>query len=248
MFVHRPAVRTEALELIASGVNDCEIARRLGLARTTIRDWRNQPYGKWRDTATCPRCGRASRPMAFAPGDYAELLGIYLGDGCVSRQGRTWRLRVSLDTRHTLILDEVDELLRRCFPGHKVGRTTPRDGGCAVPWVYSSHLPCLFPQHGPGKKHERTIRLEAWQEQLVAESPWRFLRGCVWTDGCSFINRTGPYEYLSYDFFNLSEDILDVFAWAGDLVGVEHRRYEHRIRIYQRASVALMEQHIGLKR
>ena len=44
MFVHGPPIRTEALALIAAGVNDCEIARRLGIARTTIRDWRAPRY------------------------------------------------------------------------------------------------------------------------------------------------------------------------------------------------------------
>ena len=29
-----------------------------------------------------------------------------------------------------------------------------------VVWGYSSHLSCLFPQHGEGKKHERQIMLE----------------------------------------------------------------------------------------
>ena len=41
------------------------------------------------------------------------------------------------------------------------------DGHCAVVRVYSNHLPCLFPQHGPGKKHERAIVLESWQQEIV---------------------------------------------------------------------------------
>jgi hypothetical protein len=247
MFVHAPAVRSEALRLAAAGVNDCEIARQLGVARTTVRDWRRIPYERRRDTAKCPRCGRASRPLHFAGGDYAELLGIYLGDGCISRQGRTWQLRISLDSRHSFILEEIEALMARCFPGHKVGRTLAHEGRCSIPWVYSSHLTCLFPQHGRGKKHERSIRLEDWQQQLVSAAPWRFLRGCIWTDGCSFVNHTGRYAYPSYDFANRSQDILDMFVQAADLVGIEYRRYRHSIRIYRRASVALMEEHVGLK-
>ena len=34
----------EALRLVAAGVNDCEIARRLGVPRTTVRDWRKPRY------------------------------------------------------------------------------------------------------------------------------------------------------------------------------------------------------------
>jgi len=29
--------------LIAAGINDCEIARQLGIPRTTVRDWRRRP-------------------------------------------------------------------------------------------------------------------------------------------------------------------------------------------------------------
>ena len=73
------------------------------------------------------------------------------------------------------------------------------DGGATVVlWVYSRHLSCLFPQHGPGKKHERRIVLEAWQQEIVEAAPWAFLRGCIRSDGCVFVNRTGRYEYLSY--------------------------------------------------
>ena len=35
----------------------------------------------------------------------------------------------------------------------------------------------LFPQHGPGRKHQRRIELEPWQEWIVAEYPGDFARG-----------------------------------------------------------------------
>jgi hypothetical protein len=65
---------------------------------------------------------------------------------------------------------------------------------CASTTVTSA---CHFPQAGPGKKHERPIVLEPWQAAIVEAEPWRFLRGCIRSDGCVFINRTGRYEYLS---------------------------------------------------
>ena len=80
--------------------------------------------------------------------------------------------------------------------------------------VYNSHLSCLFPQAGPGKKHQRAIALEPWQAERVAAAPWAFLRGCIRSDGCVFVNRTGPYEYLTYDFYNLSAEIRQLFVDA----------------------------------
>ena len=74
-----------------------------------------------------------------------------------------------------------------------------------------------------------------------------FLRGCIWSDGSSFVNRTGPYEYLSYEFANLSVGILDLFCTVCELVGVEHRRYAQRVRVNRRPSVAVMVANVGLK-
>jgi hypothetical protein len=34
-------------------------------------------------------------------------------------------------------------------------------------------LPCLFPRHGLGKKHERPIVLGPWQAAIVDTAPWR---------------------------------------------------------------------------
>jgi hypothetical protein len=85
--------------------------------------------------------------------------------------------------------------------------------------AYSTHLPCLLPQDAEGKKQDRPIVLEDWQMCQLEEAPWRFLKGCIRTDGCAFVNRTGPYSYLSYHFCNNSEDIIDLFTRACRLVG-----------------------------
>ena len=31
-------------------------------------------------------------------------------------------------------------------------------------YSFSKHWPCLFPQHEPGRKHERKIELMPWQQ------------------------------------------------------------------------------------
>ena len=106
-------------------------------------------------------------------------------------------------------------------------------------------------------KHERRIALERWQREIVEAAPWPFIRGCIRTDGCAFINRTDvhrekPYEYLSYDFSNMSTDIVDLFLAACDRVGVFTRVNRNNrglwdVRINRRESVARMREHVGLK-
>jgi hypothetical protein len=242
--MHRPATRERAAALKELGWTDLAIARELGIARSTLRAWR---AGTDAMMTACPRCWQRARPVIMTPADYAYLLGVYLGDGYIVDTPRTQRLRISCDVAHPSVLAEIGTALERTFLWSKVCRVTADDGATTVWSVYSRHLRCLFPQAGPGKKHDRPIVLEPWQARVVASAPWPLLRGLVQSDGCSFINRTGEYAYPSYDFRNRSTDILDLFADTCDSVGIQYRRYAERIRVYRRESVALMREHVGLK-
>ena len=186
--------------------------------------------------------------MRFEAAEYAELLGLYLGDGHITTMPRTQRLRIFLDARYRTIVDETEALLRRCFPDNGVGRVIRHEGAMVVLWTHHNHLACLLPQHGAGKKHERPIALERWQEHLVQSAPWAFIKGCIRSDGCVFLNRTGRYEYLSYSFDNHSADIRALFVATCRSVGVACRPAGTSVRIYRRASVALMFEHVGVKR
>ena len=233
--------------MIAAGKSDSEIARRLGIARTTVRDWRRPRYVRKSPVVRCERCWQTTRPVRFTPADYAELLGLYLGDGYICALPRTERLRIFLDARYTVVVDETEALLQRCFPANRLGRLSRHAGAMAVLWIYNGHLSCLFPQHGAGMKHERSIVLEPVAGGAGGSAPWSFLKGCIRSDGCVFVNRTGKYEYLSYDFTNRSADIRELFARVCDSVGVDCRPAGDRVKIYRRASVELMREHVGIK-
>jgi hypothetical protein len=252
--MHPPHLRERALELIAAGHNDCQVALIMGIPRGTVRDWRRPSYFP-RPRELCPRCWRHAKPIRFTPSDYSELLGLYLGDGYVSEGPRTALLRITLDAKYPGIIETTRTLLQRCFPNNAVGKITRPSGDlggpCTVVSVSSVHLPCLFPQHGPGLKHQRRITLEAWQWQQLEDAPFAFLRGCIRSDGCAFINRTGPYSYLSYQFDNRSKDIVALFTRACHLAGLEYRvncyRSKWRVRLNRRASVARLLDQVGLK-
>ena len=247
MFVHTTDVRDAALELVGQGLNDSEISRRLDVPRTTVREWRRRARPRARAIEYCSRCWRATKPVRFTAPDYAELLGFYLGDGHISPLARTQRLRIHLDARHPTVVDEAETLLRRSFPANRVGRARRHHGSMVILTVYHAHLGCLFPQVGPGKKHERLIRLEPWQADIVEGEPWRFLRGCIRSDGCVFVNRTGRYSYLSYEFSNLSRDIVDLFMATCKRLGLRPRRYPRYVRLYRREDVARLVAEVGTK-
>lgn len=118
------------------------------------------------------------------------------------------------------------------------------------------HWLCLFPQHGPGRKHERAIVLEEWQTEVVSAFPADFLRGLFHSDGCRVNNwatrvvsgRKKRYDCPRWQFVNASEDILGLCTRALDLVDVPWRRSAARVvSVSRRDAVTRLDGLIGPK-
>jgi hypothetical protein len=198
----------------------------------------------------CPIC--AGRPTRTAA--YAALLGYYLGDGCISAAPRYYALRVSCDTAYPGIVADVTTSIRDVRPGATVCHV--RAPGVVVVQSNWKHWPCLFPQHGPGRKHERPIVLEDWQRAIVEARPAAFLRGLFHSDGSRVRNwatrtvagQRKRYDYPRWQFTNVSPDIRELCCWALDLVDVPWRQSNHQtISVSTRAAVARLDGLIGPK-
>ncbi|MGP3633436.1 transcriptional regulator [Streptomyces sp. 24-1644] len=245
--------RKRALALLDQGFSQNSVSKQTGISRAAIRSWlaRIQPLNR---STPCPRCCDTPVPPQD-PVAYSYLLGLYLGDGCISANRRgVYSLRIACADAWPGLIDACVEAVRKVRPSNKVCRV-PRPG-CQYVTSFSKHWPCLFPQHGPGKKHDRKIALEPWQRRIVDAHPWEFIRGLIHSDGCRIINWTTRivggkqrrYEYPRYFFTNLSPDIMKLFTGTLDLVGVEWKQANSRnISVARRASVALMDAHVGPK-
>ena len=124
--------------------------------------------------------------------------------------------------------------------------------GCVSVQSYASHWPCLLPQHGAGRKHERQIVLTDWQRALVEEHPGAFVRGLFHSDGCRVINkvtvRGRSYAYPRYLFVNESADILGLCGWGLDLLGVDWRlNRRNSLSVARRTAVATLDRWVGPK-
>jgi hypothetical protein len=179
---------------------------------------------------------------------YAYLLGIYLGDGCLTPFHRgVWKLRIFMDARYTGIVESCKIAINE-VAARTAGQS--RREGCVEIYSYWKHWLCLFPQHGAGEKHLRPIRLEHWQTRLIEEHPKAFIRGLIHSDGCRAINRVKQrrYEYPRYFFTNHSADIRALFKWACGLIGVESRpNNQYNISVARRRSVEILDGFIGPK-
>ncbi|MEV8601383.1 transcriptional regulator [Streptomyces griseoviridis] len=246
------STRERTLALLGQGRSLSSISRETGISRAAIRSWQI-------------RLEPLPRMVAPAPGPpaddhaYAYLLGLYLGDGCISAHPRTGTyLRIACADAWPGLLQLCREAITRVRPG--VGVYSVQKQGCAMVTSYSPHWPELFPQHGPGKKHERRIVLEPWQQAIVDAHPWEFIRGLIHSDGCRIVNWTTRvvagerkrYEYPRYFFSNKSDDIRALCTDTLDKVGVEWTVLARgsdpfNVSVARKASVALMDVHIGPK-
>ena len=193
--------------------------------------------------------------MRIEPGDvppraYAYLLGLYLGDGYICRSGRTWRLRISMDSRYPGIIEEARAAIGAVLVGSKASVQHIRNQNSVEVIGHSNSLPRLFPQHGPGPKHTRPIVLADWQREIVDRHTELFLRGLIHSDGCRVTNSVwkGKYAYPRYFFTQVSTDIMELFCRSCRQLGIEYRfNKPTSVSIARAASVATLDSFVGPK-
>ena len=186
--------------------------------------------------------------------EYVYVLGLYLGDGNLSCNGRSYQLRITLDSRYPAIIEAAAAAVREIVPHGRVHVRT-RNGAQIIEAGWKN-WPELFPQHGPGRKHTRAIVLAAWQRSLVDAHPEGFLRGLIHSDGCRVVNRftvalpsgRRGYAYPRYFFTNMSSDIRGLFCEYCEQLNVRCTRSNYKtISVADRRSVALLDTFIGAK-
>lgn len=252
--------------LFGLGLNNCQISRITGVSVPAVREWRGRP-AEWPHVrrvngipggpgARCPRCdGRDLDEEA-----YVYLLGQYLGDGYIVLMRRgVYKLQITMTAVYHQMINECVEAMAAvrssgCRPNLQ------NFEGCVNVYAYWKHWPCVFPQHGPGRKHKRRIVLEPWQEDLVTRNPHLLLRGLIQSDGWRGTNsitrrywtKSGfvvrRYGYPRYMFTNHSTDIRAIFARSCDAYGVAWRQMNWKtISVARRVDVQKLDRVIGPK-
>ena len=173
-------------------------------------------------------------------------------------RGRSFQLVITLDAIYPDIIEECRAAIVLTLAGRRAAAAI-RTGSSARISVTagSKHWPDLFPQMGPGRKHERPIVLAPWQREIVETHPWPFVRGLIHSDGCRTVNRfktrlpsgrVAEYAYPRYFFSNLSADIRGLFCESCEQLGLRWTQSNHRnISISHRTSVALLDENVGPK-
>jgi hypothetical protein len=253
VFVHSNDVYRTVIDLFESGRSDYEIARMVGVPRSTVQKWRHTDPALRRATSTVTHW-RAAEPEL-----YCYALGLYLGDGhIVVRNARPRFLRLFLDAAYPELVDEAAQAFERVFSPARVHHYDWGRENRIILQLSHRALLVAFPQHGPGKKHSRRIELSDWQRELTHANPGALVRGLIHSDGCRTVNRfktrlpsgrVAEYAYPRYFFSNLSPDIRSIFVEHCELLGVRCTQSNPRnVSISHRRSVAILEEVVGPKR
>jgi hypothetical protein len=246
--MHPRVIVDAALELAMSGTAVSDIGARLGVPRRTVADWINGaiPHSASLEPGSQPD---GLRHRAALGREYVHLLGLYLGDGCLSRQPRdVYKLRIFLDAKYPAIIAGAGNAIE-AVADRKCGMLL-RGGTCVEVYSGWRAWPSLFPQHGAGKKHERLIELAPWQVDLVARWPHELVKGLLQSDGCRFQNSgRGGWSAPRYAFKNRSTDIHRIFRDACERVGVRWTAAGvDTTYVSRQADVAILDEFIGPKR
>ncbi len=191
------------------------------------------------------------------PAVYAYMLGLYLGDGCLVVPGRgSSRITFSLDEKYPAIIERACLGLAQLLPETSVCTTKGR--GQVVVGKTHPAVHTAFPQHGPGKKHERRIELCQWQLEVTRVHPKDLIAGLIDSDGSRCTNsfktmlpsgRMGEYSYPRYFFTNYSADIRQIFIDHCSIAGIHATQSSFKnISISHRDSVAKLDEFVGPKR
>ncbi|MFJ9561796.1 helix-turn-helix domain-containing protein [Streptomyces fuscichromogenes] len=253
-----PSIRAQAVALMRQGVPNRTVAGQLNIPLGTIGWWRSKDRKARGETyekpTDCPVCtGRGFDQVA-----YGYLLGLYLGDGHIISKSKQHHLSLYCNATQSGLIAAAEDAMRKVMALPSVSqRHRP---GCVEVKSYTRHWVCMLPQHGPGKKHERPIVLEAWQQGIVNARPWEFIRGLIHSDGCRLTNWTTRmvggerkrYEYPRYFFTNASDDIRRLYTDTLDKLGIDwthctRNGNPYNISVARKASVALLDTHVGPK-
>lgn len=199
-----PQIINQAKQLHAAGYSISKISKELGISRAAIRD--NVVLNKIKPRLTVDPANKIFNNHEKKC--YSYLLGLYYGDGCISKYARTYKLRIFLGRHETDVSQMAKQSINCLFPTNKINDYPLIHSKCNEISVYSSKLLAYFPDHGEGKKHSRQIALVDWQKNIVEEYPEFFVTGLYDADGCGYYDN----GYLKYNFVNTSKDIFDMFT------------------------------------
>ena len=223
--------------LVAEGLNDCEISapNRDSPADSPRLAARTDPSDNVSVQAntSCNQCGHEATSSSGLPiPEYTYLLGMYLGDGCISRAPKGV-LAPAHFPRHEVRWHLIDECVRSMggvMPDKPVNVRRTRPGvNCASSQFSFEGVAMPVPSTRPGNEAQAQHRAQPVAAGPHRQDPRPLIAGLIHSDGCRVINpsmgHTLPALHVSN---NESADIRRIFCDACDQLGIPWRQPKKR--------------------
>lgn len=185
--------------------------------------------------------------------NYSYLFGLYLGDGCLNSRKNikyhNYDIRIYQDSKYPILIQACANAMQKVI-GRKPSVVKRKQSNCYVISAAAKNLINIFPQHGPGKKSDRRIKIKNWQKNIIKLYPKQFIKGLIDSDGCRYLDN----NYIRYSFINKSFDIIKIFEYYIKLCGVSSIYIRQRkdgiyvALVHKKHDVQLLESFIGIKK
>ena len=228
--------REQCISLRRQGDSLRLIAQKAGLSLSAVRYHVRDIETETRNLrAPSGRKPKPFRPFLLPSEDFAYLIGVFAGDGCLSRLPRTYKFSIACDNRYPDLIAKYAALLERITGCPPI--VQPRNESKATDVIlHGIDLPTLFGLPC-GRKTESGFQTPAWvfedQQYLKA-----FVRGLVETDG-GIYKRNRPDKGRTWEciFVAYNAQIMADFLKAASLLGYCFRHNGVRASLSNTAEV-----------
>lgn len=157
--------------------------------------------------------GSHPKPVPAQSALLAYVVGVALGDGNLSINGRAIRLRISCDAKYPELAAKIRQALNELLPHNRVS-TVPKTSRCFDISCHSKHWETLLGWHvGYGSKIDQQVCVPGWIKSNRSYLT-SCLRGLLETDG-SLYDRGYPMVMFVTAIPVLAQDVLEMISSLG---------------------------------
>ena len=227
--------------------NKLALSKKFKIPRATLRYWLNTDFLERKNIDKIEEDNYLERVFDRIRKNkeiYNFILGLYIGDGCITKNKMSYRIRIVQDNKYKNSIREISSVMESFFEKNS---TLTYPEGCTVVTIFDKYLPIYFPQHGEGKKHDRKIELSDFQLENIDYG--NLMRGLFISDGSYYLAKQ---KYERYNFTNKSLDIINIFRDCLNYFDISHgcrikQNGIYVVEIQKKSEVVKMKDLVGIK-
>jgi intein-encoded DNA endonuclease-like protein len=189
-------------------------------------------FRKWRNAMKAEGKIKSIYPSFVKDGDFAELIGVILGDGNIGVHPRTEKLTIAVNSNNHGFIQRYSRLVKKVIGKNPTIRK--QKGNCVKIYLYENNLAKRLEIPAGNRRHIKWKTPKwIWNSRAYLI---RYLRGLYEAEGNFAVHRP-TYTYKMF-FVNRNRSLLNSVYWALPKVGVKCAHMEKsRVTVSRKAEV-----------